>query len=68
MVCWYNSWYTHYMNTIAIVYYSLEGHTKYLAEQLAERLGADLVPIQPKKNVSYQRIREIFLCRKGCHP
>nr|WP_319472335.1 flavodoxin [uncultured Sphaerochaeta sp.] len=37
------------MNTIAVVFYSLEGHTKYLAERLAERLDADLFPIHPKK-------------------
>ncbi|MDN5333296.1 MAG: hypothetical protein PWP59_558 [Sphaerochaeta sp.] len=60
MVCWYNSWYTHYMNTIAVVYYSLEGHTKYLAEQLAERLGADLVPIQPKKTYPTKGFAKFF--------
>ena len=37
------------MNTIAVVFYSLEGHTKYLAEQLSERLGADLFQIHPKR-------------------
>lgn len=49
MVRQHNSWYTHYMNTVAVVFYSLEGHTKYLAEQLAERLGADLFQIHPKR-------------------
>ncbi|MGE4454268.1 MAG: flavodoxin family protein [Sphaerochaeta sp.] len=37
------------MNTLAVVFYSLEGHTKYLAEHLAQRLDADLFQIHPKK-------------------
>ncbi len=60
MVCQHNSWYTHYMNTIAIVYYSLEGHTKYLAKQLAERLGADLFQIRPKRTYPTKGFPKFF--------
>ena len=31
----------------AVVYYSLEGNTKYAAEMLAEELRADLIPLTP---------------------
>ncbi len=37
------------MNTIAVVYYSLEGHTHYLAQELAGRLACDLFAIYPEK-------------------
>lgn len=36
------------MKTV-IVYYSLNGNTKYVAEQIAARLGADIVEIRPEK-------------------
>lgn len=36
------------MNT-AIVFYSMSGNTTYVAEKLAAALGADLIPLIPKK-------------------
>ena len=32
-----------------IVYYSLEGNTKYVAERIAEQTGADLLCLEPEK-------------------
>ena len=34
---------------ILIVYYSLEGNTKFIAEQLKEKLNADLLELKPVK-------------------
>ena len=34
---------------ILIVYYSLEGNTKYVAEKIAEQTGADLLCLEPEK-------------------
>lgn len=36
------------MKTV-IVYYSMNGNTKYAAEEIAGRLGADIVEIRPEK-------------------
>lgn len=33
----------------AVVYYSLEGNTKYVAEKVAAKLGADLIRLIPSK-------------------
>ncbi len=33
-----------------IVYYSLEGSTKYVAEKMAEKLEADILELIPKKS------------------
>lgn len=33
----------------AIIYYSLEGNTEYVANYIAERIDADLIKIEPKK-------------------
>lgn len=33
----------------AVVYYSLEGNTRYAAEKVAEALNADVIEIRPKK-------------------
>lgn len=34
-----------------VVYYSLEGHTKSLAEAIAQAIGADLLQITPKDDI-----------------
>lgn len=36
---------------ILVVYYSLEGHTKSLAEAIAKETGAELLRIEPKKDI-----------------
>ena len=33
----------------AIVYYSMSGNTKYVADKIAEKLGADIIRIEPVK-------------------
>jgi len=34
-----------------VIYYSLEGHVKQLAEALAAEIGADIVRVQPKDDI-----------------
>ncbi|AHB41714.1 hypothetical protein P148_SR1C00001G0926 [candidate division SR1 bacterium RAAC1_SR1_1] len=34
-----------------IVYYSLEGFTRYVAKNIAKKIGADLLEIHPKKEI-----------------
>jgi len=36
---------------IAVVYYSLEGNTHWVAEQIAQQTGADLIRLKPVKDV-----------------
>ncbi|MGH0052339.1 MAG: flavodoxin family protein [Sphaerochaetaceae bacterium] len=45
---------------IAVVFYSLEGHTKYLGEQLASRLDADLFMVNPRKPYPTQGFYKFF--------
>jgi len=34
-----------------VVYYSLEGNTKFVAQKIAEAIGADLLELKPKKEI-----------------
>ena len=34
---------------VLVVYYSLEGNTKFIAQKIAEAVGADLLGLKPKK-------------------
>ncbi|MHA1611911.1 MAG: flavodoxin family protein [Promethearchaeota archaeon] len=36
---------------IAVVFYSLEGNTKFIAQTIQEQLGADLIEIKPIKEI-----------------
>ncbi len=42
-----------------VVYYSLEGNTEYIAENVAEKLGADILRIDPKK--AYAGVCQVLL-------
>ena len=44
----------------AIVYYSLSGNTKYAAEKMAQALGADLIPLVPKKTYPDSGFKKFF--------
>ena len=44
----------------AVVYYSMSGNTAYMAEQIAGRLGADLIRIEPVKAYPAQGFRKFF--------
>ena len=44
----------------AVIYYSLEGNTKYAAEKIAARLGADLIPIIPVKEYPTGKVSKYF--------
>ena len=37
------------MRKIAIIYYSMSGNTEYVAKNISEKTGADLIRIVPKK-------------------
>ncbi len=43
-----------------IVYYSLEGNTQYVAEKLAEQLGAEVLRLVPKKAYSDKGFAKFF--------
>ena len=45
---------------IAVVYYSMSGNTKYVAEKVAEALGADLVPLVPRKAYPDSGFKKFF--------
>ena len=40
------------MNKVAVIYYSLEGHTQFVAEKISERLGCPVIRIRLKKEFS----------------
>lgn len=45
---------------IAVVYYSLEGNTKYTAEKIAERLNADLIELKCEKAYPTGKVSKFF--------
>ena len=45
---------------IAIIYYSLSGNTKYVAQQMAPSLDADLIPLMPKKAYPDSGFKKFF--------
>ncbi len=49
------------MKKRVVVYYSFEGNTKRAAEQLAEKLGADIVELRTVKEIPRKGIRKFFV-------
>jgi len=45
---------------ILIVYYSLDGNTKYLAESIAECVGADVLRLMPIKDIKNNKMKYFF--------
>ncbi|MBO4864644.1 MAG: flavodoxin [Eubacterium sp.] len=43
-----------------VVYYSLEGNTKYAAEKIAEMIGADLLELKPVKDYPTGKVSKFF--------
>jgi flavodoxin len=44
----------------AVIYYSLEGNTKYAAEEIAARIGADLIRLVPVKEYPTGKVSKFF--------
>ena len=49
----------------AVVFYSLTGNTAYAAERIAEKLGADLVRVEPVKPYPTAGFRKFFVGGKS---
>lgn len=45
---------------ILVVYYSLDGNTKYLAESIAECVGADVIRLMPLKDIKNNKMKYFF--------
>ena len=45
---------------VAVVYFSLEGNTKYVAEKIASELNADLIPLIPVKEYPTGKVSKYF--------
>ena len=44
----------------AVIYFSLEGNTKYAAEKIAAQMGADLIPLIPVKEYPTGKVSKYF--------
>lgn len=44
----------------AVIYYSLDGNTKYAAEKIATKLGADLIELTPTKEYPTGKVSKYF--------
>ena len=45
---------------VAIIYFSLDGNTRYVAEQMAEQLNADIIPLKPLKDYPTGKFSKFF--------
>jgi len=43
-----------------VIFYSFEGNTRHIAENIAEAVGADLLELKPKKDVSSSGFMKFF--------
>jgi len=43
-----------------VVYYSFEGNTKFVAETIAQKIGADLLALKPKKEIQTHGFMKYF--------
>jgi flavodoxin len=50
---------------VAVVYYSLEGNTKYAAEKIAGELHADLIPLKPVREYPRGKFSKYFWAGKS---
>ncbi|MEI7942615.1 MAG: flavodoxin [Candidatus Riflemargulisbacteria bacterium] len=48
------------MSKTIIVYYSFEGSTKFIADYLAEKLGAEILSLKPEKEISTHGFMKYF--------
>ena len=48
------------MSKIAIIYYSMSGNTKYIAEYLKDKLNADIIRLTPKKEYPNKGLKKFF--------
>lgn len=49
----------------AVVYFSLEGNTKYVAEKIASKLDADIIVLKPVKAYPTGKFSKYFWCGKS---
>lgn len=48
-----------------IIYFSLEGNTKYVAEKIAKEINADLIRLVPEKEYPKGKFAKYFWCGKS---
>ncbi|WP_320130707.1 flavodoxin [uncultured Sphaerochaeta sp.] len=51
--------------SIAIVYYSMEGHTDFIARKIGEQTGAVPIRLFPKKKFPKEGFQKYFFCGKS---
>ena len=47
------------MNKCLVIYYSLEGNTKYAAEIIAKEIGADTLRLEPVKDIKNNAVKNL---------
>ena len=49
----------------AIIYYTMSGNTEYVANRISEKIDADLIRINPKKEYPNSGFKKYFWCGKS---